>query len=83
MEPMLEGLQQESPIPCQRTTGVGPSSTCPAVRIAPDKNKNSASILSAVCCDRLTNIVENSGAYLANMYACDVCYLLPRQFVAT
>ncbi len=35
-----------------------------------------------VYCDRLTNIVENSAAYLANMYACDVCYRLPRQSVA-
>ena len=25
MDPMLVGLQQESPIPCQSTTGVGPS----------------------------------------------------------
>ena len=30
MEPMLAGLQQESPIPCQMTTGVGSVATSPS-----------------------------------------------------
>ena len=30
IEPMLEGLQQESPMPCQRRTGVGVEQTKPA-----------------------------------------------------
>jgi hypothetical protein len=27
---------------------------------------------SSLYCDRLTNIVENNAAYLANMYACEL-----------